>query len=136
MLVLLVAFALILASATIPIRGAYLVGFSYRAVANNEFTVCPDRVTQQSGDVITLGTGDQFRVVGVSVPDLTNALAKGNSCVKVDRAHRYLCVRKHRDICGMRPEMNQWITIPLWASERIETHAAVEFADVEVVVAK
>jgi hypothetical protein len=105
-LILFAAFAIILAATTIPLRGRTLVGFRYRAMANTEFTVCPDRVAKQTGDVITLTSSEQFKVVGVETSDLAGKLAACGSFVKVDRQHKYLSIRKRTLVCGMRPEMN------------------------------
>ena len=125
------AFAIILAATTIPLRGRTLVGFRYRVMANTEFTVCPDRVANQTGDVITLTSSEQFKVVGVETADLADKLATCGSFVKVDRQHKYLSIRKRTLVCGMRPEMNQWLTIPLIAADRAQTHYADAIADIE-----
>ena len=115
----------------IPFRGKTAIGFRYRAVANTEFTICPDRVANQNGDVITLTSGEQFKVTGVEPKDLASALADYGSLVKVDRQHKYLAIRKRTALCGMRPEMHQWLTIPLIVAERAQTHFADAFADIE-----
>jgi hypothetical protein len=106
----------------VPIRGRTLIGFSYRAVDDTEHTVCPDWVVGQSGDVITLTTGEKFRVRGVPPEELTAMLLRSNAFVKVDRAHNYLSIRRRGVACGLRPGQHQWITIPLRATERVQTY--------------
>jgi hypothetical protein len=120
---------------TVPIGGRRIVGFNYRAVDDTEYTVCPDWVVGQSGDVITLTTGEKFRVRGVQPEDLTAMLLQSNALVKVDRAHNWLSIRKRGAPCGMRPEQDQWITIPLRATERVQTYYAQDVAEVEQVAA-
>ena len=56
-----------------------------------------------------------------------------NAFVKVDRAHNYLSIRKRGAPCGMRPEQNQWITIPLRPTERVQTYYAQDVAELEPV---
>lgn len=116
---------------TLPIGGRKLVGFNYRAVVDTEFTACPERVVEQSGDVITLTTGERFKVHGLPPGGLNNALQQCGSFVKVDREHRYLSVRRHADICGHKADHAQWITIPLRATEKVQTYLAVELADLQ-----
>jgi hypothetical protein len=118
---------------TVPIGGRTLVGFNYRAVDDTEYTVCPDWVVGQSGDAITLTTGEKFRVRGVQPEALTAMLLQSNAFVKVDRAHKWLSIRKRGAPCGMRPEQNQWITIPVRATERVQTYYAQDVAEVEPV---
>jgi hypothetical protein len=118
---------------SLPIGGRKIVGFDYRAVVDTEFTVCPDWVVGQSKDVITLATGEKFRVRGVKPEELTSMLLQSNAFVKVDRADNRLSIRKRGAACGMRPEMNQWITIPLRATERVQTYYAEDVAKVEAV---
>jgi hypothetical protein len=116
---------------SVPIGGRKIVGFNYRAAVDTEYTVCPDWVVGQSRDVITLTTGEKFRVRGVQPEELTSMLLRSNAYVKVDRAHHWLSIRKPGAACGMRPEQNQWITIPLHATERVQTYYAEEVAEVE-----
>ncbi len=96
-----------------PIGGRRIVGFNYRAVEDTEHTVCPDWVVGQSGDVIILMTGEKFPVPGIQPEDLTAMLLQSNAFVKVDRAHNWLSIRKRVAACGMRPQRNQWFTVPL-----------------------
>jgi hypothetical protein len=122
-----------IAAVTVPIGGRTLIGFSYRAVDDTRYTVCPDEVAGQAGDVITLTTGEKFRVKGVEPEALTAMLLQSNAFVKVDRAHNWLSIRKRGAACGNRPEQNQWITIPLRATERVQTYYALDVAEVEPV---
>ena len=120
---------------TVPIGGRTIVGFNYRAVEDTEYTVCPDWVVGQSGDVITLTTGEKFRVRDIEPEALTAMLLQSNAFVKVDRTHNWLSIRKREGACGLRPERHQWITIPFRATERVQTYYAPEVAELEPVAA-
>ena len=133
---MLTALAVILIAAgavTVPIAGRTIVGFDYRAVDDTALTVCPDVVVWQSGDVITLTSGEKFRVRGIEPESLTSMLLPSGAFVKVDRAHNMLSIRQRGAHCGMRPENGQWITIPLRATERVQTYYAQEVAEMEPV---
>jgi hypothetical protein len=126
--------ASLIVATTIPIGGRTIVGFNYRAVDDTEYTVCPDWVVGQSEDVITLSSGEKFRVRGVQPEDLTAMLLQSNAYVKIDRTRNFLSRRQPGAPCGVRPEQDQWITIPLRATERVQTYYAVEVAEVEPIV--
>jgi hypothetical protein len=119
------------ATVTVPIGGATLLGFSYRSVENNELTVCPDWVIAQAGDVITLTTGERFRVTDQTPEDITRALLLSNAWVKIDRSNRMMLIRRRSASCGNRPEQGKWLTIPIHAAETSQTYFADEFASIE-----
>jgi hypothetical protein len=129
--VLLISLAAAVASVTVPIGGPTLLGFSYRSVENNELTVCPDWVIVQAGDVITLTTGERFRVADQTPEDITRALLVSNAWVKIDRSKRMGFIRHRTASCGNRPEQRQWLTIPIHAAETSQTYFADEFASIE-----
>jgi hypothetical protein len=133
--IIIVILAAACVAVSVPIGGRRIVGFDYRAVVDTEFTICPDRVVGQSTNVITLATGEKFRVRGVQPEELTSMLLRSNAYVRVDRTddHYWLSIRRPGTPCGMRPERNQWITIPLRATERVQTYHAEEVGEVEVV---
>jgi hypothetical protein len=120
-----------IAAVTVPLAGRPLLGFQYRAIVDTEHTVCPDWVTAQAGDVITLSTGERFRVRDITPDRLTDALLRSNAFVKIDRQHNWLAVRTPAAPCGMRPEQGQWITIPLRATERVQTYYASDLARID-----
>jgi hypothetical protein len=119
--------ALFAIAATVPVLGGRtLIGFKYCATVNNSQTVCPDRVVSQSGDIITLSTGQQLRVDGDPVA-LATALNQANKWVKLWKDDM-LSMRQQSHPCGNGPEDAQIITIPLFATETFETYHSRDFA--------
>jgi hypothetical protein len=114
-------------AATVPVLGGRtLIGFKYCATVDNSRTVCPDRVVSQSGNTITLSTGQQLRVDGDPAA-LASALVQANNWVKLWKDDM-LSMRQQSHACGNGPEDAQVITIPLFATETFETHHSRDFA--------
>ena len=131
LIIFVVGVALVIAASAVPVRGRKLLGFDYRATVDTSLSVCPDRVIAQSGNEITLASGERFVVRDVSPVILTDALREADAMVKVDRQHGFLAIRKRLIGCGFRPSSDQRFTVPLFATEHIDSHHAAEFAPVE-----
>jgi hypothetical protein len=127
---ILATIAMAFAAATMPIDGRRLIGFRYRAFINNQLTICPDRVVAQSADVITLSTGERFRVCDLQPRVLAPLLLQANNCVTVDRVHNWLRIREPILRCGCTCEREQWITIPL-LPEKLLIYRAADIGSVE-----
>jgi hypothetical protein len=64
----------------------HVIGLRYRRTIGTEFTVCPERVVSQTGDFITLATGERLKIIDVPTTDISAALADASGHVRVDRA--------------------------------------------------